>query len=83
MVQKIKFYVISCSSDKIFEQPASLYVWGETEHARWFPDTLREAKRRIDQCQEKYNCSCCDAEIHEVLITRTKDTKKQIQNISI
>lgn len=36
-----------------------------------------EAKRRVKKCQVENKCQTCDAEIHEVILERTKKTLKQ------
>lgn len=73
----IKFYVISCSSDKELNV-SDLYVWGEMGHARWLPQSIKEARKRIDSCHCREECLFCDAEIHEIEIPcRKKTTYKQ------
>jgi len=75
---KIKCHAVSCSSD-IDMDTRKLYIWGGMEHARWLPETVGEAKKRIMHCRNKENkCIVCDAQIHEVIITRTEKTRKQL-----
>jgi hypothetical protein len=64
--------VISCSADNPDMDSRNLYVWGECDAVRWFPDTNREAIRRIALCKSKTQCVHCDAEIHRIEIKRTK-----------
>jgi len=45
--------------------------------ARWLPETMAEAKKRVMQCKKENNCDFCDAEIHEIIINRHIKTKKQ------
>lgn len=71
----LNFYVISCSSDCPDVDARSLYVWGEWEGARWFPDTVKEARKRIRVCREKYKCRLCDAQVHKVKIERKEEVK--------
>lgn len=73
---KIKCYVISCSSDADLDA-RKLYVWGGIKHAQWLPETIGEAKKRIVQCKKDNRCYFCDAEIHEIIINRTKETQKR------
>lgn len=75
---KIKFFVISCSSDALDIDARRLYVWGELDFIRWLPQTEAEAKKRIAECQKKKRCEVCDAEIHNCTITRTKKIKKYL-----
>ena len=74
---KIKCYVISCSSDVNLDT-RKLYISGGTGHAHWLPETVGEAKKRILQCKKINPCNFCDAEIHEVIINRTKETTRQL-----
>lgn len=76
LITKIKSYVISCSSDADLDV-RRLYVWGEMGLAKWLPDTIKEANRRIRLCQKENGCDHCDAQVHEVVINRTRPTKKQ------
>ncbi len=71
----IKRCVISCSSDAWIDA-RGLYVWGSTKHVRFLPNDVREAKKRIAECQAEYQCVFCDAEIHKIVIKRTKETAK-------
>jgi len=75
---KIKFFIISCSSDQILDT-RKLYVWGETETSKWMPETSREAERRIELCHKKMQCQICDAEIHRAEIVRMKETCLRMQ----
>jgi hypothetical protein len=72
----IKTYAISCSSDVELDV-RKLYVWGGLKSARFLPDSLAEAKRRVKKCQAENKCQNCDAEIHEIKLERTKKTLKQ------
>lgn len=76
MSAKIHCYVISCSSDSMLDT-RKLFIWGEMGMARWLPETMAEAKKRILQCQKESKCESCDAEIHRVVIERTEKTKRQ------
>jgi len=74
---KIKFYVISCSAMGDMDV-RKLYVWGEWHHNTWLPKTEHEARKRIKLCRKKYCCEACDAEVHKVVVERTKKTSKQL-----
>lgn len=76
---KVICYPITCSSDAETDI-RRLYVWGEWESAKWLPTSREEAKRRIAMCKEKNKCQHCDAQIHKVVIERTKKTL--MQNLS-
>ena len=71
---KIKAYVISCSSDGEMDS-RKLFVWGEMGAARWLPETESEANKRILICQKETKCKICDAEVHEIELKRTTETK--------
>ena len=73
----LKFYVISCSSDCQKLDSRNLYVWGEMGSARWLPDSVREANRRIAQCKIKTGCKRCDAEVHYTSVQRKKPVLNQ------
>jgi hypothetical protein len=73
----VKGYVISCSSDGEVDA-RNLYLWGEMPHARWFAETSKEAKRRVEWCRKEYKCAECDAQVHAIEISRTRSTKLQI-----
>ena len=74
---KIKCYAISCSAD-VEVDIRKLYVWGGGGiSAKWLPETKGEIKKRLNQCRRELKCDACDAEIHEIVIERTKKTKKQ------
>ena len=75
----IKFFVITCSSDCQDLNVSDLYVWGELSGARWMPQSIKEAKKRIMECQAKYGCHSCDAEVHDVEIKkRNRSTLRQM-----
>ena len=72
-IGSIGAYIISCSSDA--EKPlGQLDVWGELDTARWFPSTAKEARMRVEACRKKMKCRECDAEIHRVIVERTRPT---------
>jgi len=73
---KINAIIISCSSDAELDA-RRLFLWGAGKYAKWLPDSIHEAKKRIIQCRIEHKCACCDAEIHKVEIERTKLTNKQ------
>jgi len=75
-MSKIKTYVISCSSDVELDA-RGLYVWGGIKKARFLPESIKDAKRRVLKCRIETGCQSCDAEIHEVILERTKKTLKQ------
>lgn len=72
---QIKCFAISCSSDAEVDA-RKLYVWGAIKFARWLPESVGEAKKRIKRCQQEHKCVPCDAEIHKIVIERTEKTKK-------
>ncbi len=77
---KIKFYVITCSSDTECNE-RELYIHaGEPGNAHWLPQTARELKARLFACRSKHGCQNCDAEVHELCAERTKITLKQYFN---
>jgi len=73
----LKFFVISCSADCQKLDSRNLYVWGEMGAARWLPDSVREAKRRIEQCKIKTGCKQCDAEVHYASVQRKEPSLHQ------
>ncbi len=75
-MSKIKVYAVSCSADVELDA-RKLYVWGDTKSARFLPDSRREANYRIKKCQVENQCRTCDAEVHEIVLRRTKKTLKQ------
>lgn len=77
MATKIKCFAISCSSDGDMDA-RNLYVWGGEGTASWLPDSIKGVKQRLERCRQKYGCSPCDAEVHEITILRTRSTKCQI-----
>ena len=68
-MNRIPFYIISCSADA--ENPEPIFVWGEGEDHS-MPTTREEAERRIKICQEKTGCTLCDAEVHHIGLVRTR-----------
>ena len=72
----IKRFAISCSSDADLDA-RRLFVWGAIRRTRWLPESRMEARRRILECQQQYQCERCDAEVHCVSIDRRKATNKQ------
>ena len=73
----LKCFAISCSSDIVLGAK-SLYVWGSIRSARWLPESIAEARKRIRHCKNETGCSCCDAEIHEITIKRSLMTNRQL-----
>jgi len=76
---KLKAYVISCSGDAIDLDARNLFVWGSFGRATWLPGTKAEMKKRLEMCRRENQCANCDAEIHEVVIERTKLILRQIE----
>lgn len=74
---KIKTCVITCSSDGELDV-RKLLVWGQIGRINSLPENRHEANRRILGCQKEYRCEICDAEIHKIVIERTKITKLQL-----
>lgn len=75
----IRFFAISCSSDCADLNVSDLYVWGELKAARWMPQSIKEAKKRVLECRAATQCRYCDAEIHDVQISqRHRTTLKQM-----
>jgi len=73
---KISAIIISCSSDADLDS-RRLFLWGAGKYAKWLPDSMSEAKKRVIQCKRECGCDYCDAEIHKIELDRTKLTKKQ------
>lgn len=73
----IKVFAVSCSAD-VECDVRKLNIWGEWRAARWLPDTIKEARKRIEACQKEIKCAECDAEIQCVRIKRNKRTIWQI-----
>jgi len=74
---KIVCYAISCSAMSDIDI-RKLYVWGEWHHKTWLPLTEHEARKRIKLCKKKHGCETCDAEVHKVVIERTKKTFRHL-----
>lgn len=75
---KVRFYVISCSSDGMINQ-RYLYIHGELGTGA-LPSKLKEARERVFKCFGKNKCNQCDAEVHVCHITRDRKTLKQEVN---
>ncbi len=72
---KVRRYVISCSSDVPLNQ-SELYVFGDLKTGE-YSKQVNGSKQIICQCRRKNQCLECDAEVHEILIERSKQTLKQ------
>ena len=77
---KIKAYVISCSGDAIDLDIRNLFVWGGYGYATWLPKIKVEIMKRLEMCRRENKCAFCDAEIHKIIIERTKLTFKNIES---
>jgi len=77
---KNKAYCITCSADSIDLDARSLFVWGGYNRATWLPKTMAEMRKRLEMCRRENKCNNCDAEIHEIVIERTKLTLRQMEH---
>ena len=73
---KTTFFIISCSADGGDVDLRFLCMHGEGA-VGFLPTTIKEAKKRVQECYGILYCDICDAEIHRCSIVRQKQTAKQ------